>query len=95
MISVRKFGGFLKIISILTALGALGGLTSGGASIARSITNVKNARQQLEENKRHNRSIEAIALGKGLYLKPYRKGYGITTNHSAKSYPINLSQILI
>jgi len=29
-----------------------------------------------EEKKRHNRKIESVAVGEGLCLKPYRKGYG-------------------
>lgn len=77
VISVPKIGGFLPLIPILTALGAIGSLSAGGAAIAKAINNAKTAREQLEENKRHNKSIEAIALGQGLYLKPYRKGYGI------------------
>ena len=29
-----------------------------------------------EEKKRKFRKIESVAVGEGLYLKPYRKGYG-------------------
>lgn len=77
VIRVPKIGGVLPLIPILTALGALGALASGGSSIAKAVTIAKNGRQQLEESKRHNKAIEAIAMGKGLYLKPYKKGYGI------------------
>jgi len=35
------------------------------------------AKEDMEEKKRHNRKIESVAVGEGLYLKPYRKGYGI------------------
>ena len=47
--------------------------------------NAKKGKQQLEEQTRHNRTIEAIAMGKGLYLKPYKKGYGIYVDHSSKN----------
>lgn len=77
VISVPKIGGFLPLVPVLTALGALGALASGSASIAKAITTAKNGREQLEESRRHNRTLEAIAMGKGLYLKPYKKGYGI------------------
>jgi len=30
----------------------------------------------MEERKRHSRKIESVAVGEGLYLKPYRKSYG-------------------
>lgn len=85
IINVPKVGGFLPLVPILSALGALGALTSGGAAVAKAINVAKNGRRQLEESKRHNRTIEAIAVGKGLYLKPYKKGYGIFVNKEAKN----------
>jgi len=60
----------------LTALSALGSLTSGRAAIAKTINNAGMAKEDMEEKKRHNRKIESVAVGEGLYLKPYRKGYG-------------------
>lgn len=77
IIRVPKVGGVLPLIPILTALGALGALASGGSAIAKAVTTAKNGREQLEESKRHNKTLEAIAMGKGLYLKPYKKGYGL------------------
>lgn len=77
VISVPKVGGFLPLIPVLTALSALGALATGGSAIARAVNSAKNAKQQLEENTRHNKKMEDIAMGKGLYLKPYKKGYGI------------------
>lgn len=85
VISVPKLGGFLPLIPILTALSALGALASGGSAIARAVNSAKSAKQQLEENARHNKSMEAIAMGKGLYLKPYKKGYGILHNSVTKN----------
>lgn len=85
IINVPKIGGFLPLVPIVTALGALGALASGGSSIARAITTTRNGRQQLEESKRHNKALEAIAMGKGLYLKPYKKGYGIFFNKTLKN----------
>ena len=74
VIRVPKIGGFLPLIPILTALGAIGSLTAGGAAIAKAVNATKNAKNQLDEATRHNRAMESIAVGKGLYLKPYKKG---------------------
>jgi len=34
------------------------------------------AKENMEEKKRHNRKIKSVAVGEGLYVKPYRKAYG-------------------
>ncbi|XP_073847814.1 uncharacterized protein [Musca autumnalis] len=75
VIRVPKRGGFLPLIPILTGLGALGALASGSSAITNAVLNAKKAKEELQEQTRHNKTIEA--MGKGLYLKPYKKGYGI------------------
>lgn len=85
IIKLPKTGGFLPLIPILTALGALGSITSGATSIAKAVTSAKNAKKKLDESTRHNKAMETIAMGKGLYLKPYKKGYGIICKNS-KNY---------
>lgn len=85
IINVPKIGGFLPLVSILTALGALGGLSSGGAAIVKTINSAKDAKKQLEEAARHNKSMEAIAMGKGLFLKPYKNGYGLIVDKTPKN----------
>ncbi|XP_075157398.1 uncharacterized protein LOC142230644 [Haematobia irritans] len=82
VINVPKIGGFLPLVPIITALGALGAISSGVSSIARTINTAKDAKKQLEESMRHNKSMESIAMGKGLYLKPYKTGMGITLNNT-------------
>lgn len=82
----RKFGGVLGLIPIFSALSALGAIASGASGIAKTISTAKNAQHQLEESVRHNNKMESIAMGKGLYLKPYKKGYGIGyAKHEAKN----------
>ena len=76
---------FLPLIPVLTALSALGALATGSSVIARAVNSAKTAKQQLEENARHNKSMEAIAMGKSLFLKPYKKGYGILHNIVTKN----------
>lgn len=77
VIRVPKIGGFLPILPILTALSAMGAIASGGASIAKALNTAKNAREQLKESVRHNKTMESIAIGKGLYLKPFKSGMGV------------------
>lgn len=86
VIPMPKIGGFLPIIPALTALSALGGLASGGTAIVKAINDIKNGKQQLTEANRHNRVMESIAMGKGLYLKPYRKGFGLYYNPASKNF---------
>lgn len=85
VIPVPKIGGFLPLIPILSALGAIGGLASGSSAIVKAVNDAKAAKKQLEEANRHNKTMESIAMGKGLYLKPYRKGYGLYYNPFAKN----------
>ena len=77
IIPLPKVGGFLPLVPVLTALSALGGLASGGTAIVKAINDIKNGKEQLAEANRHNRYMESIAMGKGLYLKPYKNGYGL------------------
>lgn len=73
-----KIGGFLPfLVPIFAGLSAAGALSGGAASIAKAVTAAQAAKRELEENKRHNQTMEAIALGKGLHLKPYKKGFGL------------------
>lgn len=80
VINVPKVGGFLPLVPILTALSALGSVASGSAAIAKAINNASTSKKQLEESKRHNKKMESISVGEGMFLKPYRKGYGLYLN---------------
>lgn len=86
VITVPKIGGFLPIIPIMTALGAIGSLATGGAAITKAVNATKDAKKQLEEAIRHNKEMESIAVGKGLYLKPYKTGYGLVYNDQSKNF---------
>lgn len=82
IIPVPKTGGVLPLIPIFAGLSALGALTGGTTSIIKTINEAQQAKQLLSESQRHNRMMEAVALGKptvggGLYLKPYKRGYGL------------------
>lgn len=85
IIPIPKSGGILPLIPIFAGLSALGALSGGAAGIAQAVNNAKNAQKKLEEQKRHNNVLEKISIGKGLYLKPYKKGCGLFL----KPYPKN------
>nr|DAC81337.1 TPA_asm: PLA2X [Megastigmus wasp adintovirus] len=78
IIPVPKVGGFLPaLIPVFAGLSAVGSLAGGAAGIAQAVNRASAAKRQLEEQQRHNQKMEAMALGKGLYLKPHQKGFGI------------------
>lgn len=81
VVPIAKHGGILPLlIPLFAGLSAVGGLAGGAAGIAKAVNDASNAQKKLDENKRHNQTMEAIALGKrgnGLQLAPYKKGYGL------------------
>lgn len=77
IIPIPKTGGILPLIPIFAGLSALGAVAGGAAGVAKTINDYKSAQQNLRESERHNKTMEAIALGKGLYMKPYKKGNGL------------------
>ncbi|KAK4874039.1 hypothetical protein RN001_013399 [Aquatica leii] len=77
IIPIPKTGGFLPLIPLFAALGAIGSLGGGAAAVAKAVNDAKTAAKTLEETKRHNQAMEAASVGKGLYLKPYKKGLGL------------------
>lgn len=85
MISVPKTGGILPLIPIFAGLSALGALAGGAAGIAKTVNDYKSAKSNLLESQRHNKVMESIALGKGLYLRPYKKGSGLFISSKSKN----------
>lgn len=79
VIPLPKVGGFLPLLPILAVLSAVGSLSGGAAGVVKAINDSRVAKQQLEENKRHNQALEGIKIkqGNGLYLQPYKKGFGL------------------
>lgn len=90
IISVPKTGGVLPVlIPLFAGLSAVGSLAGGTAAVLNAVNSTKKAREKLKESERHNRMMEAIAIGNkkgsGLHLKPYRKGLGLYLNPQSKS----------
>lgn len=85
-------GGFLPLIPLFAGLSALGALAGGASGIAKAVNTSKAAQRQLDEAQRHNKTMEAIALGgkttsgSGLYLRPYRRGLGLFLKPYSKNF---------
>lgn len=77
VIQLPKTGGILPLIPIFAGLSALGALGGGTAGIVKAVNDHKSAQKNFEEAQRHNKMMESIALGKGLYIKSYKKGSGL------------------
>lgn len=78
-------GGVLPLIPIFAGLSALGSIVGTTTGIIRSINAYKDGQKQLEENKRHNQKMEAIAIGNGFFLHPYKRGRGYFLKPQAKN----------
>lgn len=77
IIKIPKTGGILPLIPIFAALSALGSLGGGAAAVAKAVGDAKAAAKDLKEKERHNKAMESVALGKGLHLGPYKRGFGL------------------
>lgn len=94
IIPVPKTGGALPfLIPLFAGLSAVGSLAGGTAAVVNAVNSTKNAKRQLNESERHNKMMEAIAIGNkgrrkgdGLYLKPYKKGFGLYLKPQSKNY---------
>lgn len=78
ILSVPKaIGNGLPLIPIFAGLSALGALTNGVTGIVKAINEAKSAQNKLSEATKNNEMMESIAMGKGLYLRPYKTGSGL------------------
>ena len=86
ILPVPKVGGALPalLIPIFAALSAIGSVSGGAAGIAKAVNDAKAAKKELDESRRHNQAMESIAIGKGLFLGPFKKGMGLYINPSPK-----------
>lgn len=86
VIQIPKTGGILPLIPIFAGLSALGALSGGAASIAKAVNDARAAKEQLKEHERHNKTMESIAIGKGLYLKQHKGGLGLFLDPRPKTH---------
>ncbi len=89
VIKVPKVGGVLPLIPIFAGLSAMGALSGGAAGIAKAVNDARAAADKLKESQRHNRTMEAIALGRkgsGLYLAKHKTGHGLFLKKMPKNF---------
>lgn len=80
----KKRGGILPLVPIFAGLSALGALAGGGAQIVKAVKSAQANKKNLLENIRHNKTMEAIALGKqgsGLWSNNDKNVNGIIKQH--------------
>lgn len=78
-------GGILPIVPILAGLSAVGSLIGGASGVMKTLNGIKSSQKQLDEQRRHNLSMEQ-KIGKGLYLAPFRKkGFGLYLRPAPKT----------
>ena len=83
---LSKVGGFLPfLVPVFADLSAVGALAGGAAGVAKAVNDANAAKKQLEESKRQNQMIEFIALGKHVYLQPYKEGLGLHIDSQVKN----------
>lgn len=86
IIPVPKVGGIIPLlVPIFAGLSAAGALAGGAAGIGKAVIAANKAKNQLKESQRHNETMEAIAMGKGLFLKPYKTGLGLYLHSNSKN----------
>lgn len=85
----RYSGGVLPLIPIFAGLSAIGSITGTTAGIVNAINQYKKAQNALEESKRHNKMMEAIAIGnksgKGYFLSQMKSGDGYYLSPTPKN----------
>ena len=72
-LDIEKNGGILPFLPLILAGIGAAGATAGGVAGAVSAANSK-AKNDLElaEQRRHNREVERLTYGNGVYLNPYK-----------------------
>lgn len=83
-------GGVLPLIPIFAGLGALGSIIGSSAGIVNAINQTRKGQMELDESRRHNQKMEAIAIGNkvghGFYLHTNRHGRGYYLSSHSKNH---------
>lgn len=83
-------GGILPLVPIFAGLGALGSIVGTTAGVVNAINQTRRGQSELEENKRHNRLMEALAIGNkagsGFYLHTPKNGKGYYLSSRSKNH---------
>ncbi len=72
VIPIPKTGGVLPLIPILASLASISTIASNAPSIIKTVKNIINHRKLNDGN--------PSSIGNGLFLGPYKKGYGLFLN---------------
>jgi len=83
---VEKDGGFFPLLlPILAAIGATGSVIGGTAGIVKAVSDKKINELKQQEEVRHNKEIETIARGDGIFINPWKNGNSIIVKDFANN----------
>jgi len=71
IIPIPKTGGILPLIPILAGIAKVGAIAGGASTIVNAIREMMNLRKNKDS------ASTGKKIGKGMFLGPYRKGYGL------------------
>ncbi|KAG4068965.1 hypothetical protein HA402_005113 [Bradysia odoriphaga] len=74
-----------RIIPVPKGYQLPGALAGGAAGVAKAVIAANEAKNQLKESQRHNKTMETIAMGGGLFLKPFKSGLGLYLHPNSKN----------
>lgn len=85
IIPIPKTGGILPLVPIFAGLSALGSLAGGASAVYNAIRSTKENREAASSSSTMGK--KGVAIGKsvrgdGVFLRPYKKGYGIYIENS-------------
>ena len=77
IIPIPKSGGMLPLIPLITGISKIGAIAGGTSAIINAIRDIINMRKSVRDG-------DQRPVGNGLFLAPYRKGYGLFFTPSKK-----------
>lgn len=77
IIPIPKTGGVLPLVPIFAGLSALGSLAGGASAVYNALRSTKENRDSGANMGKRGVEIGKSARGDGVFLRPYKKGYGI------------------
>lgn len=83
IIPIPKTGGILPLIPILAGISKVGAIAGGASTIVNAIREIMSLRKNKDS------SSASKKIGEGMFLAPYRKGYGLFLSPQPACFPKN------
>lgn len=76
VLPIPKTGGVIPLVPIMAGLAALGTVAKTTSAVANAVKDVNEARKSFKQGTGYHQQI-----GRGLYLRPYKDGYGLVISN--------------